>query len=341
MKGLSELDYKLKPEHIASSPRKIRLGREDLGRLMVVNRNKNQLNHSYVLDLQNWLNPGDLLILNDSKRIPGVCFGMTKEGGIVEIRFAEIKDSECIGTIYPQHYISIGCNIVLDSSLTITVTSSHGIFPNVFHMKVSGDISTFLKANGKPLASFFYAKNWDVSYLNPYFAKNEGSTESSLAALHITPVVVEKLKQKGIRICYVTLYVSGSWLLSSIDDIEKHQVMPEFFNIPTETADEIAKARTRGSRICAIGTTVMRTLESAEIENGLVKAGAGCTDLVLKPGHKFRVVDTYFTNFHPSRSSLMAVDASFCHIPLLKHAYQTALDEMYTFLEFGDAIIFI
>jgi S-adenosylmethionine:tRNA ribosyltransferase-isomerase len=202
-------------------------------------------------------------------------------------------------------------------------------------------ISDLLKAEGYPITSFFYTDYWDLEHYNPIYASEEGSVESPMAGLHFTDRLIDRLKSKGVDVAFITLHVVGSWLPFLENETQGHEAQSEDYFVPDETARLIGTALQTGHRIVAVGSTTMRTLETSAIRKGALKSGAGKSRLFIEPGHKFKLVHSYFTNFHPARSSLMVLDAAFCPAHLLLRAYREARRKHYLFHEFGDAILYI
>jgi len=340
---LSEFKYALGPENVACGPHEVRLGRRDLGRMMIVDRKQRRQSHSWVSSLPDVLQRGDVLVLNNSKRIPGVLRARTvDEGAQVEIRFTAIE-SECVGfgRVYPQHFVRPGARLRITSGGTLTLQETN-IGPHQL-CRVHSDVplSEALKKAGLPITSFFYTGYWNLENYNNVFATEEGSLESPMAGLHFTPELLKEIESRGIEIRFLTLHVVGSWLPPTSDDAAECAMSLEHYHVPESTAQAVRKARESGNRVLACGTTVVRALESAAMEDGTVNAGEQSTSLRISPGFKFRVVDLYFTNFHPSRSSLILLDAAFCDSELLLHSYEVARASGYLFFEFGDAVLYM
>ena len=341
---IEDLKYSIGVDNIAAEPPEVRLGRRDLGRMLLVDRKSESFDDRMVLELPNILQSGDLFVLNNSKRMPGVLHGRTvREDASVELRFAGLND-EFTGTcrIYPEHYISVGSQVRLSSGQLLVVTETkitpHGLMRI---QSLGGRLRDTLHSEGKPITSFFSRGYWNLNNYNNFYATEEGSIESPMAGMHLTPELIAALQARGIAIATITLHSVGSWLPFIEDEINDHKVMPEQFNILPDAANAINHTKDSGGRIIACGSTVMRTLETSAATNGRVSPGRGETTLSISPGYSFRIVDAYFTNFHTYRSSLMVLDSAFCPLPLLLRSYAHARDTGYLFHEFGDAVLYV
>lgn len=340
---IEDLKYTLRPENITPIPREIRLGRRDLGRMLVVDRERQMQIDSFVLNLPGYFNPGDVLVLNNSKRVPGILKGSLHHNKAqVELQFVSLsKERNALCRIYPMHYVELGGRI--DIGPDHLMITGKAIGPNLICevRAESRSLADILKDHGYPINAFFSSQSWHVDYLNPFYSTVEGSIESPLAGLHFTPELLRTLAGAGVKIVYVTLHSIGSWLPFREENIDDHQVYEEEYEIPGETAEIINGAKREGNRITACGSTALRTLESSSDEYGRIADGVGRTGLYIKPGYEFKVVDRYFTNFHQYKTSLMVLDAAFCGKDLLMKSIEVAKDREYLFYEYGDAVLYI
>lgn len=340
---IDDLKYTLLPKNISPEPREIRLGRRDRGRMIVVDRQSKQQSDSYVLELPSYFEEGDVLVLNNSKRVPGILKGtVASNNAQVELQFVGIgKGNISICRIYPTHHIQKG-SLLHFGEHTLQVTGERLTSNQLYEVSSTGEpIIDILKKMGFPINAFFSSNIWDVDYLNPFYAKHEGSIESPLAGLHFTPELLETISQRGVQICYVTLHSVGSWLPFLENDIDDHKVFQEEFEMPEDTADIINTAKASNKRVTVCGSTAMRTVESAADQKGKVTAQKGKSGLYIKPGYTFRVADRYFTNFHQYKTSLMVLDAAFCGQELLMESIEVAKERGYIFYEYGDAVFYI
>lgn len=341
---IEDLRYGLLLENLEGTPREIRLGRRDRARLLLIDRRTGSVGDASVDDLPHLLDPGDVLVLNNSKRIPGVLKGRTARGGQVELRFVDLDEDDGGGlcAIFPMHDVEPGSAIALRDGARCLVTETGLTAHRLSRVQVAeGSLRGLLKAQGRPIPGFFYENHWTCEHLNPYYATEEGTVESPLAGLHFTPELVERLERAGVEVRFVTLHSVGSWLPFLEQRVDEHEMWPEAYAVPEATADAVNRARERGARVCACGSTSLRALESAVGPDGQVQAGSGRTRLYITPGYEFKVVGAYFTNFHQYQTSLIVLDAAFGGgADLVLEAYEEAVRRGYSFFEFGDAVLF-
>jgi S-adenosylmethionine:tRNA ribosyltransferase-isomerase len=339
---IDDLRYELALENLEGTPREIRLGRRDLGRMLVVNRATGSLVHSHVKDLPQWFDEGDVLVLNNSKRIPGVLNGRTHRGGSVELRFVELEgDDAGVCRIFPLHDVTAGDTLTIGDGPSVLVQELGLTRYELARVRVErGSLAEVLRSHGRPISGFFYENHWSCDHLNPYYATVEGTVESPLAGLHFTPGLVATLEAGGVSVCFVTLHSVGSWLPFLEDSVEEHEMWPEYFSVPEPTAALVNEARDRGRRVFACGSTSLRALEAAASPHGAVVAQDGRTTLYITPGYRFCAVDAFFTNFHQSQTSMIVLDAAFAGAEFVMEAYREARAAGYAFFEFGDAVLF-
>jgi S-adenosylmethionine:tRNA ribosyltransferase-isomerase len=340
---IEDFQYTLVPENVEGTPREIRFGRRDLSRMLVINRERRTLSQSTVRELPQWLAAGDVLVLNNSKRIPGVLKGRTPVGGLVELRFVDLcDDGTGLCRIFPKHDVKSGISISLREGGEVDVLETGLTKYNLARVKGrKQSLREFLKQQGLPILGFFYEGLWTTQHLNPFYATEEGSVESPLAGLHFTPELIDSLQTVGVEVCFVTLHSVGSWLPFLEPHVEEHEMWSEHFRVPEATALTVNKARSSGHRVIACGSTSLRALESAANGNGELEATTGRTNLYITPGYSFKVVDAYFTNFHQYQNSLMVLDAAFCGTDLVRQIYRKASHLHFSFYEFGDAVFYV
>jgi S-adenosylmethionine:tRNA ribosyltransferase-isomerase len=316
-----------------------------LSSLLVVQRSKASIVHSHVRDLPTWMRPGDILLLNDSKRIPGVLRGFSQIDGQLEMRFVDLADDGSgLCRIFPMHDVSVGSRLRLRNGGHVDVVQA-GLtkynLARVSPVSPASSIRELLTQQGVPILGFFSNGLWGVDHLNPYYATKEGSVESPLAGLHFTPELVASIEAAGVMVCFVTLHSVGSWLPFLEDNVEDHEMWAETFHVPDETADAINLAKSKKGRVFACGSTSLRAIESAVGRNGQIHATRSRTKLYITPGYQFKAVDAYFTNFHQYQTSLIVLDAAFCGASLVRRAYRSASRKHYSFYEFGDAVLYL
>lgn len=339
---LRELTYELDPRNIACEPREVRLGRRDLSRMLVVDRQRGALSDSSVLEICKFLAPGDVLVLNNSKRLPGVIKARVAGRAKVDIRVVGLQtDLTCLASVSPMHAVRAGSALHFDDG-NIAVVERLDVGPHrLCLLRTQRGLVQSLKAVGRPITSFFYSSYFDIESYNPVYAKQEGSVESPMAGLHFTPDLLSEIEGHGIQVAEITLHVVGSWLPPLGRSTCDYAVYGEAFEVSEEAAAAINRAKGAGRRVIAVGSTVVRALETAALSwQAAPEPLKAVSELFITPGHQFRVVDAYFTNFHPAQSGLMALDAAFCPRDLLMLAYAHANRSRYAFLEFGDAVFY-
>lgn len=343
---IQDLKYSLVPENVVGTPREIRLGRRDLARMLVVDRSRQSSADHSVMDLPTLLSPGDVVVLNNSKRIPGVLHGRTALGGKAELRFVDLGETGFgLCRVFPMHDVQEGSRITLRGGGAVEIMEMGVTKYGLARVKPYGagqkSLREILREQGTPILGFFYDGLWKSEQLNPFYASEEGSVESPLAGLHFTPELVQELENANIQVQFVTLHSVGSWLPFMEERADEHEMWAESFSVSSETARAINDAKERGNRIVACGSTSLRALESAVDESGKAKAARGRTSLYASPGFQFQIVDAYFTNFHQQQTSLIVLDCAFASQSLVMQSYREASERGYGFYEFGDAVLYL
>ncbi len=338
---VSLFDYYLPKELIAKYPKEPR----DSSRLLVLNRKTGEIEHKVFRQIYDYLKEGDLLVLNDTKVIPARLFGELQSGAKVEvllIRQVEPLTWEVMAR--PARKLKPGKRVFFDRELSAEVVKYLGEGRRLLRFKVEGE-NTFMEKvyqlGHVPLPPYVEREDTeeDRERYQTVFAVKEGSVAAPTAGLHFTKELLSKLKEKGVIIKNITLHVGpGTFKPVKTEEVEDHQMDYETYQIPQETALEVNKAKEEGRRVVAVGTTVVRTLESAVSEEGKVKAGEGITNLFIYPGYKFKVVDALITNFHLPRSTLLMLVSAFAGRERVLNAYKEAVKLGYRFYSFGDAM---
>lgn len=329
----SDFDYDLPEERIAVRPLP---GRQD-SRLLVLDRESGTLTHRKFLELPGLLGPGDLLVLNDTRVLPARLYGKKPSGAEIEVLLEE-KTGErtwkCIARGPKQ-------NLVVDfgKGLTGTLAKSG---EDTWQIEFSDDVLSFLDSLGHmPLPPYIKrrADEGDKETYQTVYAEREGAIAAPTAGLHFTEALLSEIERKGIGVARVTLHVgAGTFLPVKSEKIEEHRIHSEWREVSPETAEMVNDTRSRGGRVVAVGTTVLRSLESAAGEDGTVAPVSGRTDLFVYPGYKFRVTDALVTNFHMPRSTLLMLVSAFAGRELILKSYAAALGNGYRFLSYGDAM---
>lgn len=332
-----DFDYNLPEELIAQTPLKDR----STSRLMVLNKNTGKISHKHFYDIIDILNENDVLVMNDTKVYPARIYGL-KEDTNALIELLLLKDLgdnvwECLAK--PQRRVKIGTiiNIGEGKIRAICVAKfDEGICH--FRLEYKGILIEILEALGEmPLPPYIHEKLKDGSRYQTVYAKNLGSAAAPTAGLHFTNEIIETLKKKGVQILFVTLHVGlGTFRPVNVEDASKHKMHTEWYHIDAKTASLLNEAKAKGKRIIAVGTTSVRTLESA-YDDGF-KEIADNTSIFIYPGYKFKVVDALITNFHLPKSTLIMLVSALAGKENILNAYNEAVKEKYRFFSFGDAM---
>lgn len=335
---LSDFDYELPEELIAQTPCKER----DHSRLMVLNRAEQSIEHRHFYDLIDYLHKGDTLVFNDTKVMPARLIGhRAKTGGRVEVfllRRTEGTRWEVL--VKPGKKAQLGNVIEFGDELSCEVVDHTDFGGRIVEFKFDGIFEEILDRLGEtPLPPYIHEKLDDKSRYQTVYAREEGSAAAPTAGLHFTKELLAKIKEKGIDLAFVTLHVGlGTFRPVNVDNIEDHVMHKEFYHIEKQAADVINATKARGGRVIAVGTTSIRTLESAAKDDGTIAPTAGETGIFIYPGYKFKLVDAIVTNFHLPKSTLIMLISAFAGREFVLKAYEEAVKDRYRFFSFGDAM---
>lgn len=339
--NIQDFDYVLPPSAIAQEP----LADRAASRLMVLDRSGGAVRHLVFRDLPGLLRPGDLLVLNRSRVIPARLLGRKPSGGAAEVLLTRDRGGGLWEAfVHPGRRLRPGARVVVDDGLAVAIESeAQGEDGHRLVRLLAEDAAAALERAGHvPLPPYVRRPDRpsDRERYQTVYAREKGSVAAPTAGLHFTPELLDRLRAGGVRTAEVVLHVGpGTFRPVSVTDVRLHRVAPEPFHLPPETAAAIADTRVRGGRVVAVGTTTVRTLESRAGDGRTVTAGDGETDLVIVPGHAFRVVDALLTNFHLPRSSLLLLVAAFAGRERVLAAYAEAVREGYRFYSYGDAML--
>jgi len=332
---LKDFYYDLPKHLIAQQP----LERRDGSRLMHLCRKTGGVTHSMFKDIKSFLEPGDCIVINDSKVIPARLLGK------VEMLLHErLDENTWTVLVKPGRKARPGDKLIFgEGRLVATVREIIEGGLRVVSLEHEGDFEPLLEEIGEmPLPHYIEEKQDDTSRYNTVYAKNEGSVAAPTAGLHFTNELLEELQTYGVKIARVTLHVGiGTFRPVKEDDITKHHMHSEYCRIEPEVAALINETKKSGNRVIAIGTTSCRTIESRTDENGYVQAGAGKTDIFIYPGYEFKVMDGLLTNFHLPESTLIMLVSAFAGHESTLAAYQEAVREEYRFFSYGDAMLLL
>jgi S-adenosylmethionine:tRNA ribosyltransferase-isomerase len=333
---LDDFDYDLPPELIAQHPAAERGG----SRLLCLAHDT--LSDRMFADLPQLLSPGDLLVFNDTRVIKARLYGQKESGGRIEMLVERVLGAhEALAHIRASHAPRAGAALLLDGDVHAEVLGREG---DLYHLRFGGDDSLFtlLERHGKlPLPPYIThpADSSDESRYQTVYARDPGAVAAPTAGLHFDEAMLARLRNMGVELAWVTLHVgAGTFQPVRENDLSKHQMHVERFDIPVLTAEAIARARAAGRKITAVGTTSMRALEAAA-SRGMLQVGRGQTDLFITPGYRFRVVDRLLTNFHLPKSTLLMLISAFAGMAPVRDAYAHAIAARYRFFSYGDAML--
>ncbi len=335
-----DFDFALPPELIAQFPARQRTG----SRLLYLDGFHNRLCDKHFADLPGYLQPGDVMVFNDTRVIKARLFGQKDSGGKVEIMVERVLDDRhVLAAIRASHAPKPGSGLLLADCIPVTVVArGEGFYTLRFtHEK---NVHELLEHYGHmPLPPYIdrQASADDDSRYQTIYAKNVGAVAAPTAGLHFDDAIMEQLRAMGVVITYVTLHVGvGTFQPVRVESVSEHTMHNERFDIPAETAEAITQAKAMGKRVMAVGTTSLRALEaSASQHNGQVTAGYGETDIFITPGYHFQVVERLLTNFHLPRSTLLMLVSAFGGMDNIRTAYRHAIAEKYRFFSYGDAML--
>lgn len=334
----SDFYFNLPEEQIAQVPLKDRTS----SRMMVLDKKTGEITHHHFYEIVNYLQKGDCLVLNDTRVIPARLFGVRPTGGKVEILLLTRKDEKRWEVLVkPGKKARVGDEIIFgDGILKAKVEEIIEDGNRIISFEYEGIFEEVLDRLGEmPLPPYIHEKLEDKERYQTVYAKNEGSAAAPTAGLHFTQELLEQIKEKGIKIAYVTLHVGlGTFRPVKEEDILNHDMHSEFYQIDEENAKLINETKKAGGRIISVGTTSTRTLESNADENGEVTAGSGWTKIFIYPGYQFKCVDQLITNFHLPESTLIMLVSALAGKEQVLTAYNEAVKEGYRFFSFGDAM---
>ena len=334
-----DFDYELPEELIAQTPLKVR----DSSRLMVLDKKTGEVEHKKFTDILDYLVPGDVLVLNDTKVLPARLIGVKEEtGAVIEILLLKnISGDEWECLVKPARRVKTGTIVSFgDGKLKAECIGEFDEGIRHFRLLYSGILMEILEELGTmPLPPYIHEKLDDQSRYQTVYAKEVGSAAAPTAGLHFTKDLLEKISDKGITICYITLHVGlGTFRPVSVSNVEEHEMHSEFYSMKREVADTLNLAKKEGRRIIAVGTTTTRTLETIMSEFGTFKEVSGWTKIFIYPGYEFKGIDALITNFHLPKSTLVMLVSALAGRENILNAYKIAVKEKYRFFSFGDAM---
>ena len=333
---VTDFDYELPQELIAQHPMEPR----DHSRLLVVDKHTGEIQHKYFYDLVDYLKPGDVLVFNDTRVIPARLHGTKDTGAHVEVFLLTRKNAtDWEVLVRPGKKLQVGAKINFSDELSCEVIEHTDFGGRVVRFKYDGIFEEILDRLGEtPLPPYITAPLEDKERYQTVYNRERGSAAAPTAGLHFTKELLQKIKELGCEEVFVTLHVGlGTFRPVSEANIEDHKMHKEFYTVSQEAADAINKAKAEGRRIIAVGTTAVRTLESAGAD-GTMRAGGNWTNIFIYPGYKFRFVDELVTNFHLPQSTLLMLVSTLATREIMLATYKKAVEEKYRFFSFGDAM---
>ena len=338
----SDFYFDLPQELIAQDP----LEDRSSSRLMVLDRKTGEIEHHIFKEVIDYLNPGDCLVVNNTKVIPARLFG-SKEGteAKIEILLLKRKENDVWETLVkpgkkakPGTRISFGNGLLIGEVIDVVEEGNR-----LIKFTYDGIFEEILDQLGQmPLPPYITHQLKDKNRYQTGYAKHDGSAAAPTAGLHFTPELLEAIKAKGVNIAHVTLHVGlGTFRPVKVEDVTNHHMHSEFYIVEEDQAKLINETKQRGGKIVSVGTTSCRTLESATDDQGVLHAGSGWTDIFIYPGYQFKMIDRLITNFHLPESTLLMLVSALAGKNNIMAAYEEAVKERYRFFSFGDAMIIL
>lgn len=339
---VADFNYELPKELIAQHP----YDKRDEARLMVLNKKQELIEHKVFKDVIDYLNPGDCLVINNTKVIPARLYGKKDTGANVEFLLLKRIDGDIWeAMVRPGNKLKPGSKVIFgDGILKATIQEVLEGGNRKVEFEYEGIFNEILDQIGlMPLPPYITeSTREDNEKYQTVYAKYEGSAAAPTAGLHFTEELLEKIKEKGIEVAKVTLHVGiGTFRPVKVENVEEHEMHSEHYYIKKEDAEKINNAKLNGHRIIAVGTTSCRVLESVADEKGLVKEIEGDTSIFIYPGYKFKCIDSLITNFHLPESTLIMLVSSLAGKDFIMKAYNEAVEKEYKFFSFGDAMIIL
>ena len=335
---VSEFNYELPEELIAQTP----IEKRDESRLMVLDRNKQTIEHKTFKDIIDYLEPGDCLVRNNTKVIPARIYGKKETGAKVEFLLLKNIEGDIWETIVrPGNKLHIGTKVIFgDGLLTAEILEIMPGGTRKVQFSYKGIFNEILDKIGlMPLPPYIHEELKDNDRYQTVYAKYNGSAAAPTAGLHFTPELLKKIEEKGIKIANVTLHVGiGTFRPVKEENVENHEMHTEHFYIKQEDVEKINETKKQGKRVIAVGTTSCRVLETIADENGFVKETEADTSIFIYPGYQFKCLDGLITNFHLPQSTLLMLVSALAGKDYILKAYNEAVKEKYRFFSFGDAM---
>ena len=335
-----DFDFDLPEELIAQTPLEVR----DASRLLILDRKKRTLTDSHFDSILDQLQPGDALVMNNTRVLPARLYGQKPDthGHVELLLLKNTQGDQWEVLAKPAKRLRVGAKVEFgDGRLKATVVEELEQGGRIVEFSDEGIFLEVLESLGEmPLPPYIHEKLEDSERYQTVYAKENGSAAAPTAGLHFTEDLLQKIEAKGVHLVYLTLHVGlGTFRPVSVDNLEEHEMHSEYYQFSQEAADTLNQVKAKGGRVVAVGTTSIRTLETIGNKfDGQLKADAGWTNIFIKPGYDFKVVDAFSTNFHLPKSTLVMLVAAFAGRKFVLEAYRHAVEERYRFFSFGDAM---
>ena len=335
-----DFDFDLPEELIAQTPLEVR----DASRLLILDRKKRTLTDSHFDSILDQLQPGDALVMNNTRVLPARLHGQKPDthGHVELLLLKNTQGAQWEVLAKPAKRLRVGAKIEFgDGRLLATVVEELEQGGRIVEFSYDGIFLEVLESLGEmPLPPYIHEKLEDRERYQTVYAKENGSAAAPTAGLHFTEDLLQKIEAKGVHLVYLTLHVGlGTFRPVSVDNLDEHEMHSEYYQFSQEAADTLNQVKAKGGRVIAVGTTSIRTLETIGNKfDGQLKADAGWTNIFIKPGYEFKVVDAFSTNFHLPKSTLVMLVAAFAGREFVLEAYRHAVEERYRFFSFGDAM---
>lgn len=336
----ADFDFHLPEELIAQTP----LEKRDSSRLLIVDRETGQFSDQHFDNIIDQLEPGDALVMNNTRVLPARLYGTKPEtGGHVELLLLKNTQGDSWEVLAkPAKRLRVGTRVSFgDGRLTATVTEELEHGGRIVRFDYQGIFLEVLESLGEmPLPPYIHEKLEDRERYQTVYAKENGSAAAPTAGLHFTEELLDKIATKGVKLVYLTLHVGlGTFRPVSVDNLEEHEMHSEFYSLSEEAAETLRQVKASSHRIVAVGTTSIRTLETIGSKfDDQIQADSGWTNIFIKPGYQWKIVDAFSTNFHLPKSTLVMLVSAFAGRQLTLQAYEHAIAERYRFFSFGDAM---
>ncbi|NQM94044.1 tRNA preQ1(34) S-adenosylmethionine ribosyltransferase-isomerase QueA [Streptococcus suis] len=336
----ADFDFDLPEELIAQVP----LEKRDSSKLLILDREKRSMVDSHFDHIIDQLNPGDALVMNNTRVLPARLYGYKPEtmGHVELLLLKNTQGDQWEVLAKPAKRLKVGTTVAFgDGRLTATIVEELEHGGRIVEFSYEGIFLEVLESLGEmPLPPYIHEKLEDRERYQTVYAKENGSAAAPTAGLHFTQELLKKIEAKGVKLVYLTLHVGlGTFRPVSVDNVDEHEMHSEFYNLSAEAARTLNQVKDSGGRIVAVGTTSIRTLETIGNKfDGRLEADSGWTNIFIKPGYIFRIVDAFSTNFHLPKSTLVMLVSAFAGREFTLDAYKHAVEERYRFFSFGDAM---